>query len=317
MQYPLDFNMLSDFSAPKGDSLYLLIKSELIANYTLCQMRSYLNPHCSTEYNVSSTTYASIGARCEDPHDTFAYAHRVAESPGRTENSYRDILTGWSFALSQNTGVSNGNASINRQLSQFIRTVPALNATMPSLAEALAALSGCTLITSTASASYNDTWNNETSYQGFYASISSQQYTSGPQMPWQNVFYIILATVFAMNLACLGHLLCKPGTVTDFTEPQNLFALAVNSPSSGMLSGACGAGPMGKQLDVGWKIKCDEGSKHFYIASDGTLGGKATNVYLHGAEAVELRSRSSWRLDIDATRATSYNKLSGDRHSWI
>ena len=35
--------------------------------------------------------------------------------------------------------------------------------------------------------------------------------------------------VFGINCFCLIYLLFRSGLVTDFTEPQNLFALAVNS----------------------------------------------------------------------------------------
>ena len=53
--------------------------------------------------------------------------------------------------------------------------------------------------------------------------------------------------------------------ITDFTEPQNLFALALNSPQSARLRGACGCGPAGSQMKERWFIGMEESDEHFYI----------------------------------------------------
>ena len=326
-QYPIDFNTLVDFTAPYSDSIYMLLKSPFIGNYTICQMRSFLNPDCSSRYNVSGSTNAAMEAHCEDPIDKMAY-HRLNSNASIDEQiGYRDILTPWAIALSLNTGITDQNASIARQLNQFIVTTPSLNATLPSLAEALAALSGCTLLLSATQASFLHFFDEVTGYRPFHASVSSQEYTSGPQLSWQNAFYIILALVFLANIICLLYFLWKSGLVTDYTEPQNLFALAVNSPPSGMLSGACGAGPHGKQLLVGWKVRCEEAARHFYIAPDGTsarrsgidLGGLGQGAGLGLGSSVELRSRSTFRPSLGESENTSYSKLSEQpsRVSWL
>ena len=57
--------------------------------------------------------------------------------------------------------------------------------------------------------------------------------------------------------------------MTDFIEPQNLFALAVNSPPSRVLDGACGAGPEGKQLGSAWHIGLERERDHFFLESIG------------------------------------------------
>jgi hypothetical protein len=53
--------------------------------------------------------------------------------------------------------------------------------------------------------------------------------------------------------------------ITDFTEPQNLFALAMNSPSTAQLRGACGAGPQGRQLNERFYVAMEEEDEHYYI----------------------------------------------------
>ena len=70
-------------------------------------------------------------------------------------------------------------------------------------------------------------------YEKFNATITSQQYTSGVTQKWQGMFYIVLALVFATNVFCLTYFCVRNGLVTDFTELQNLFSLAVNSPKLG------------------------------------------------------------------------------------
>jgi len=60
--------------------------------------------------------------------------------------------------------------------------------------------------------------------------------------------------------------------VTDWSEPQNLFALAVNSPPSKRLEGSCGAGPENEQLEIDWHVGHVAGSRHFFI-KEGELRG--------------------------------------------
>lgn len=57
----------------------------------------------------------------------------------------------------------------------------------------------------------------------------------------------------------------RSGFVTDFTEPEKTFALAVNSPSFEQLDGSCGTGPSGDQFKVKWQVLYDEGSGHYLL----------------------------------------------------
>jgi hypothetical protein len=101
---------------------------------------------------------------------------------------------------------------------------------------------------------------------------------------------IILLLVFLMNILVLVYFLFHKGLVTDFSEPPNLFALAVNSPPSHLLAGSCGGGPEGKQYMVNWFVN-NEGD-HLYMepgqeksALLGEDGGHAhahTHTHEHG-----------------------------------
>lgn len=73
---------------------------------------------------------------------------------------------------------------------------------------------------------------------------------------------MILLLVFLMNIFVLVYFILHRGLVTDFSEPPNLFALAVNSPPSHVLAGSCGGGPEGRQYMVNWFVN-HEGSHLF------------------------------------------------------
>lgn len=51
----------------------MLGKTVNFANYTLCQLRSWVSPNCSTEFHISGTVGASMKAHCEDPNDENSY----------------------------------------------------------------------------------------------------------------------------------------------------------------------------------------------------------------------------------------------------
>jgi hypothetical protein len=99
--------------------------------------------------------------------------------------------------------------------------------------------------------------------QWFNASLQAQQYASGGIEDAQaRAWVVVLALVFSMNVLVLGYFVFHRGLVTDFSEPPNLFALAVNSPPSHVLAGSCGGGPEGKQYMVNWFVN-HEGSHLF------------------------------------------------------
>jgi len=66
-----------------------------------------------------------------------------------------------------------------------------------------------------------------------------------------------------MNIFILVYFLFHRGLVTDFCEPPNLFALAVNSPPAQLLAGSCGGGPEGKHYMVNWFVNAE--GDHLYM----------------------------------------------------
>jgi hypothetical protein len=130
--------------------------------------------------------------------------------------------------------------------------------------------------------------------QYFNASLKAQQYASGGQPGASRAWIIILFLVFIMNICVLIYFILHRGLVTDFSEPPNLFALAVNSPPSQLLAGSCGGGPEGKQYMVNWFVN-HEGSHLFMEPGEKShlLGGHGHgHAYVHShTPAQEVSSR--------------------------
>lgn len=83
--------------------------------------------------------------------------------------------------------------------------------------------------------------------------------------------------------------------MTDFTEPQNLFALAMNSPATSRLHGACGAGPEGKQFKEKWFVGMEESDEHYYIR---------TKAEEHSSPATPSRRQTPNSIGGDPSRFT-------------
>lgn len=91
-QFPADHNLAVNASGFEADALYLLAKKAGMASYTLCEMRSWLSPKCSTHFNISGTAGATMRAHCEDAADVDAYHRKVQarnDSPGLAEKDWR------------------------------------------------------------------------------------------------------------------------------------------------------------------------------------------------------------------------------------
>ena len=96
-----------------------------------------------------------------------------------------------------------------------------------------------------------------------------QQYASGGNQVYQKPFYIVLVAVVIINVAVLLYFIVHRDWYTDFSQPEVLFALAVNSPPSEKLAGSCGCGPEGKQYRVEWKL--EEVAGHYYMESQDSM----------------------------------------------
>ncbi|PWO28349.1 hypothetical protein A1F97_03748 [Pyrenophora tritici-repentis] len=247
--------------------------------YSLCKIHVSIKAGCSTRHDVSGSG-GTMEAICDDPHDKMAFVETGTEPSTNAQGvaNWRDIGTDWANSLSLGTGLMDANASTSRLLTQLIlkpsNTDPTsfqvdLSKAIPSLAEALAVLSACTLLLSMLDAPFVTFWNythpalDEYQTQYFNASLKAQQYASGGMSGAGKAWIIILALVFFMNIFVLVYFIFHRGLVTDFTEPPNLFALAVNSPPSHVLAGSCGGGPEGKQYMVNWFVN-HEGD-HLYM----------------------------------------------------
>ncbi|KAI0455950.1 hypothetical protein F5B21DRAFT_513748 [Xylaria acuta] len=355
--YPIDYNMITNATTNYTDPLYILAKSGVVADYTLCELRSWVTPNCSTAFDLSGTSGGHMKAHCEDPNDTNAYRH-IDDSAPAPSGDWRNLAEVWRLSMDLNGGVQNNNASNARVLTRLILDKPELDPLLPSMAEAVAVLASSTLVAGSLDSTFKSVWtygdeHNITGvYEPFRAQVQTQQYTSGHTASWQVIFYPVLGLAFMLNVLCFLYLVsgtaaltslsgarsCPPswskrkqnsllspelpsrislrrrthgpvktspspsfesdsendisedppgthggmrhqgkeaakGLVTDYTEPQNLFALAVNSPPSRALAGSCGRGPDASEMAVPWHVAYAAGSNHYFFEEDDARRG--------------------------------------------
>lgn len=312
-KYPIPYNTILNTTLQYVDSIYLLATSQT-SSYMLCSIRSSQTPNCSTEYRASLSG-GSLSSRCEDAKDHLAYHRSDPDATnGVLNKDWINVAVDWALALSLNAGISDGKASNARLLTQLIPTSDVLDPSLPTIAEALAVLAGSTLLMSAIDAPFIHYWNYSTTvptlaipqYQGFNATLRSQDYASGGTQRWQSIFYIILVLVFATNIFCLVYFIVRGGLVTDFIEPQNTFALALNSPPSRRLDGACGGGPEKEQLRTNYYIRLDRDHDHLFIQE-----GEIQPV-------PKMKKPSSLELEMQGSPvANMYTRLSTKRTSLL
>lgn len=136
----------------------------------------------------------------------------------------------------------------------------------------------------------------EFTHQYFNASVKAQQYASGGVDDVSKGWMIILVLVFLMNIFVLAYFLFHKGLVTDFSEPPNLFALAVNSPPSHLFAGSCGGGPGGKQYVVNWFVNSE--GDHLYMEpgqsaeqEKAAMGGAMATGHVHAAPPAAKKTK--------------------------
>ncbi|KAF4995356.1 hypothetical protein FGRMN_5140 [Fusarium graminum] len=316
--YPFDYNLLTNATVYAADSIYTLGKSAENKNYTLCQLRSWVSPNCSTEFNISGTAGAVMKAHCEDDGDKNAYRRSFPANQGWSSPSldWKWLADQWRLSMDLNGGAVNNNASNARILTQLALHEPKMPASHPSMAEALAVYSSSLIMISAIGTPFRHYWDQDPDKyptnvlpapgfpQIFNASLITQQYTSGHTQSWQNIFYVILVLVFAINLFCLGYFIMRSGLVTDFTEPQNLFSLAINSPPSNSFHGSCGGGPEKKHLVVPWKVAFAPSANHYFFQDTST------------GKEMETPGGLSTGHEFEKPRMNSYKRLSTSR-TWL
>jgi len=277
---PKEYNTVVNTSSPGvgwgRTSVYLLANppnTTVTSDYLLCGMRSFLYSNCSTGYHVAESG-GQLSVHCDnDPENWKSYGNTAKpdEEPYPTvvdQPDWVNVGGEWIRAVALSQGALDSDASAARLVTQLIPpysndTGAELSPIRPTIAEALAVLAGYTLLLSSDVAPFVHYWDyastalESPATANFSAILSYKDYASGGDARWKGVFFIVLIAVFAQNCFCLLYLMwhfCHYGEVTDYTEPQNLFALAVNSPPSAMLAGACGGGPSGEMLRKRWCV---------------------------------------------------------------
>ncbi|CAG8113359.1 unnamed protein product [Penicillium olsonii] len=252
--------------------------------YIMCGLRAKLTGHCSTKFHTESSG-ASLTSHCDDPKNDLQYNRQHPDMrEGEWKTDWKNVASEWANSLSLGAGITDGAASNARLLMQllprrYVNGTYKLDPKMPSIAEALAVMAGSTLILSTQDAPFYHDWNytkktgfilDPPVYERFNATVQEIGYASGGAK-WQGVFYVVLVFAFLTSAICLVFMIveARGHQVTDFTEPQNLFAIAVNSPQNSRLAGACGCGPCGTQLKDRWFIGMEENDEHYYIGTKG------------------------------------------------
>ncbi|KAI5306088.1 hypothetical protein KEM56_002260 [Ascosphaera pollenicola] len=277
--------------------------------YLLCKMKAGLGGQCSTTYHAESSG-GRLFTNCEE--DNYMKFKGPSLDDGNAvywDQDWANIASTWLEAVSLSTGLLGDPAANPGILSHFVpdsKDHP-LPADRPSVAEALAVMAGSTLLESTKDATVFIDAPEFPCKQKAYMRLQGTIMQSGGQTQgWQKVLFASLFVVCLVSLVCCGFLLFELFVrhITDFTEPKNLFTLAMNSPPTERLEGSCGGGPSKSQLKQGWKIDLEQESQHYYIrpwdekkiiSSQAGLGGSTPSLMRPAVneEFEKLQTRSS------------------------
>ncbi|PLN79784.1 hypothetical protein BDW42DRAFT_186498 [Aspergillus taichungensis] len=293
---PLAYNtVLNTTGLMPANSVYLLGTTPQPATddppYVLCALKAKLSPRCLTHYEASATG-ANLTVNCESSTNPMQYDRvHPEDADGQWRLDWKNVASLWSTSLSLGAGISDGAASNARLLMQLVPTGSprALPAARPSVAEALAVLAGSTLLLSSMGTSFRTAWpyadrgdsivHNPVA-ETCEATLQTVGYASGGSQEWQRAFYLVLGAAFITSVVYLGFFLgeARGEQITDFTEPPNLFALALNSPPSTRVQGACAEGPTGVALEEHFDIAAANDDGHLFIASKGDGYAHATGM---------------------------------------
>ncbi|KHN95231.1 uncharacterized protein MAM_06942 [Metarhizium album ARSEF 1941] len=313
-QYPYDYNFISNSTVFDSTGIYTIAKHPDMVNYTICEARSWVSPACSTHFDVSGTAGWKMKAHCEDKGDGDAYHHSDDKKEwALPSRDWKHVGTSWQLSMDMNGGQRNSNASNSRILTKTALRTPDLVPYQPSLAEVFAVYLGSTLVISAIDTPYKHWWAYDITdnilqvktLEGFNATVRSQEYTSGYSQTWQAVVWFpVLGLVVGLNLLSFSYMVCHKHTITDFTETENLFALAINSPPSSQFKGSCGGGPKKRNFVVPWKVAYAPTANHYFFqeASDMPFKGRYSKAGRKaGGDVVEK--------ELDAYRRLSKNRM--------
>ncbi|OAA79859.1 hypothetical protein LEL_03345 [Akanthomyces lecanii RCEF 1005] len=316
--FPADYNTVVNSTVIGSDAIYIMGKHPQSQNYTMCELRSWVSPNCSTQFNISGISGSKMAAHCEDPDDVDSY-RRSFPGPQKwalPSNDWKWLADQWRLATDLNGGERNNNASNARILTQLILLEPELLSYQPSMAEALAVFASSMLTLGAVGTPFRHYWEYEKPrnilgepgiVHQFNASVITQQYTSGHVYNWQGIFYVILALMFALNVVCCAYIFLHAKLVTDYTEAHNLFALALNSSPNERLKGTCGGGPQERDLAVPWRVGYSSGANHYFIEQTG--GGPWERT-------VDAKTATSKAANGDGFAGESYDRLRNGR-PWL
>lgn len=175
-RFPKPFNtILNHTSAFWGRSaIYLMGQGgagapgpNMTGVYSVCKIDVDITPHCSTRYAAGGSG-GKMEALCNDRAGDMAYIKSQTNATTvQGLKNWRDVGFDWSNSLSLNTGIMDADASNSRILMQ-LQLVPTadeadnvdvdLSPLLPSMSEALAVMSGCTLLKSFLDAPFVPFW---------------------------------------------------------------------------------------------------------------------------------------------------------------
>lgn len=344
---PGEFNTLSNTSVTYGsERVYVLGKRQNDAStseYMLCGLRSFVYSNCSTAYHVAQSG-GQLSVHCNDAetwksyNQTFKYGLDKEVFPLATRSKdWKDIGVEWVRSVALSSGYNDANASNARLMVQLFPpwtngTATYLSPVLPSIAEALGVLGSYTLLLASDAGPFVHYWDyahpslDSPAIANFTANLSYKDYASGGDQRWKGIFYVVLFAAFIQNCFCLFYLLVnyvRDGELTDFTEPQNLFALAMNSPPSQTLAGSCGGGPRGEILGRKWCVNMTQSSPNNRDSPYGYEGGDRRDLdvphphfYARYTDEDTHAYTSSVANSPNLTRSSPSKSPSSKRVSW-
>ena len=213
-----------------------------------------------------------LESHCEDPSDGDSYLRSFpAITSASPQADWSSVAGDWGTFIGLNGGTKGTNSSTARVLTQLIPEKSTLDPTMPSIAEALAALVGSTLLLSAQDSPFIHFWNYSSHTiaavpQGFNATVVVYEYRSRYGQKWQQVFYIVLVGTFIANCYCFRYLACNSNFLMDVTEPENLFDMGFSSLPSKGSEGDFVAATKKDRYGRKWAVKVDQG-QHVHFES--------------------------------------------------
>ncbi|KAI5289197.1 hypothetical protein KEM54_004250 [Ascosphaera aggregata] len=241
------------------------------SSQVLCRMRATMGSGCSTTYHAESSG-GELYTTCDET-DELRYKGPSLEEVV-WDLDWANMGNDWSQSVSLSNGVMNTPAANPAVLTHLISNDSSrpLPADRPSIAEALAVMAGSTLLLATQNASLFHAWTYQpdevpVNYKTTARLQGTIMQSGGQVQSWQKTLFASLVVVCLLSLACCFYLLVEllAQHITDFTEPQNMFALALNSPPCHELDGACGVGPSKAQLRQGWSIDLEDALQHYFL----------------------------------------------------